>query len=201
MTKTETALVTLIVALLGYVILSLVGIAVNLQHTVAQHQSSSLHLSAGGGSASGGQPSAFSLQPSSITVVARTLYDECRGEPIEGRKLVASTLWADAGGDPARLQEAALKLFRYSCWNNKPRDLATLNSSPCPLNLFDAKAWDECIALATMMHNGTFMPVGLSDDTLVTSPTNYHRNDGHRRPWPGVQKVVGNHRFYFNRKA
>jgi hypothetical protein len=120
--------------------------------------------------------------------VAWTLWGEARGEPPAGKRLVAATIYRDAGGRPDRYSEACRKRFRFSCWNDY---LGAPEARPELHNDQDAEAWRQCVALATAMQRGTF--------TAPAYPAAYHRNDGRRRPWiPKVWKssVVGNHRFY-----
>ena len=91
-----------------------------------------------------------------IMVVALTLWGECRGEPIEGKRAVASVIYwravkelsHDAGRQwPGQLERVCLKPRQFSCWNGGEV------ARPEP-----GQAWDECLELASALVGNTFRP-------------------------------------------
>jgi len=52
-------------------------------------------------------------------VIARTIYDEARGEGLEGMKAVAAVILNRSDGTPESMKEICLKPFQFSGWNNE----------------------------------------------------------------------------------
>lgn len=120
--------------------------------------------------------------------VCWTLWGEARGEPLEGKRLVAATIWRDAGGKKNLFAAACRKRFRFSCWNDYVGAPAV---RPELHNEIDGQAWSECERVAIELETGT----------LVASmwPARFHRNDGRQRsdiPRNWTAKVVGRHKFW-----
>ena len=55
---------------------------------------------------------------SPFDTIARTIYDEARGEGLEGMTVVADVILNRSNGTPESLKEICLKPFQFSGWNN-----------------------------------------------------------------------------------
>lgn len=120
-----------------------------------------------------------------IIIIALTLFGEASGEPIEGKRAVASVIWQRAGGDTNRLESVCKAPRQFSCWNAaEPR---------VPNDYPSRKAWRDCKAIAEEMAAGTFVPTIRAD----------HYHSGPVPRWAvGMRLVaiIGGHRFYMGIK-
>jgi spore germination cell wall hydrolase CwlJ-like protein len=96
--------------------------------------------------------------PADTFTLTYTIYREACGEPLLGKKAVASVIYNRAVKSGKSFEYECLKYKQFSCWNgivNKKRPPLKLNNS------LDVKAWDESYAIAILMVNGVFKPIGV----------------------------------------
>jgi spore germination cell wall hydrolase CwlJ-like protein len=89
-----------------------------------------------------------------ITTVAMTLWGESRSESYAGKSAVASTIWNRANGKAANMKAVCLSRKQYSCWRKR----VFTQALPDLRKPLDRMAWRDCVTLATIMVNGTFLP-------------------------------------------
>ena len=118
-----------------------------------------------------------------IIVVALTIFGEAQGEPLAGKKAVASVIWHRAGGDPAKFESVCKAPKQFSCWNKERPKV--------PGNYLSRKAWSECRHIAEAMVARDFTPTINADHyhaTSITPPS-----------WAakmGLVAMIGGHYFY-----
>lgn len=127
-------------------------------------------------------------------LLALTIWSEDSGEQFKGRQAVASVIYERAMGDSVKtgmmtghyqpcLISVCLSRKQFSCWNSGR--LWKRES-----NLPTGKSWDESLALATALVDGTFKP--------TVKATHYHGRKVKPR-WARAYRYVcrvGNHLFY-----
>lgn len=106
-----------------------------------------------------------------INIVARTLFSEARGLPREEKVAVMSVIWNRAGEDPTKFCSVVFKRAQFSWWRKFKPSTSSGPFSParyvitCPEELFtasgvlikaEARAWEECVAIATAACAGNF---------------------------------------------
>lgn len=95
---------------------------------------------------------------SALWVLAATLFGEARGEPLDGKKAVASVIWNRAKTKSGKdLKNVCLKKYQFSMWNDVDSYNVNIKN---PLN---KRAWEECWKIAEQMVNGSFKPIINSD--------------------------------------
>ena len=118
-----------------------------------------------------------------LLIVALTLFGEAAGEPLEGKRAVASVIWNRAGGDPSALVAVCRAPRQFSCWNDgaAPR---------VPRDAPSRRAWAVCADIAGDMVAGTFVP--------TTCATHYHNTTVRPRWAERMREIdrIGRHRFY-----
>ena len=131
-----------------------------------------------------------------IDIAARTLFGECRGEPIEGQEAVAWVIrtrafWTPAAWWGRSVKDVCLKPAQFSCWN--PNDP---NRAPLLAMRDDAPDLLELRAIVRMVMEGDTPDPALDSDGR--HPTHYERV-GSGAAWAKnrpIAKVIGNHAFY-----
>lgn len=120
------------------------------------------------------------------TTVAMTIWGEARNQSYAGKSAVASTIWNRAGGKPSKLSDVCLSRKQYSCWQKRvfTQKLPDLRKTQ------DRLAWRDCVTLASLMLNGSFLP-----DMTAT-----HYHEASIRPYWAVNAPIlasiGDHVFY-----
>ena len=121
-----------------------------------------------------------------LTTVAMTIWGEGASESYAGKSAIASTIWNRANGKAANLKTVCLSRKQYSCWRKRVFT-QTLPDLRKPL---DRSEWRDCVTLATLMVNGTFLPDVKSK----------HYHEASIRPYWSVNKTmlcrVDSHVFY-----
>lgn len=79
-----------------------------------------------------------------IDILARTVWAEARGEPIEGQKAVISVILNRAKNNPNNIVNVILKREQFSCWNN---------GTPSQGN---GNIWDNIVQMSTQAVLGNF---------------------------------------------
>jgi spore germination cell wall hydrolase CwlJ-like protein len=79
-------------------------------------------------------------------IIARTIYDEARGESDKGRKLVASVIYNRGNGNPENMRKACLAKSQFSGWNNRELPRGT------------GKSWEHSVRLALKMCRNNINP-------------------------------------------
>jgi len=92
-----------------------------------------------------------------LTLLAICLMLECGGEPIAGKRGVASVIWARADGKAANVERVLLKRKQFSCLNRGLK-YATAKAERMKATPSGAAAWLECVLLAEKMLSGQFQP-------------------------------------------
>jgi hypothetical protein len=140
------------------------------------------------------------ILPGYTGIVSKTLWQECRGEIIEGILAVASVIWNRSKKHNTSLDMVCMKDYQFSCWNeddsgtslnrhmNEKWEFAT-SFIPKPRNVNELKILAELQKIEIQMYEGTFVPTGLW--------THYHTLSVHP-PWSdGMtdKETIGNHLF------
>lgn len=121
-------------------------------------------------------------------ILAGTLFEEGQGETLKGRKAIASVIYNRAIKRKKSLTDICLQRLQFSCWN-KGYLIINLNNSKG----FDPnkeKAWNECLAIAQQMVNGTFKPIIKAD--------HYYNPEKASPRWGKTLKnviIIGHHKF------
>jgi N-acetylmuramoyl-L-alanine amidase len=150
-----------------------------------------------------------------IDIMARTLYGEARGPPMEGkvavlnvilnRARIAAKLKAERGAQNfshmfgnGTISSACLRKWQFSCWNENDPNSKIIKTVKATNPHFA-----ECIVLAKAAIAGLFVD-------LTKGSTHYHANTmGFPRAWmenpntdvpPKPTVVIGGHSFYNNVK-
>ena len=89
-----------------------------------------------------------------ITTVAMTIYGEAADQDYASKYAVASTIWNRANGKPSRLSVVCLSRKQYSCWRNR----VFTQKLPDLRKPLDRLAWRDCVTLASIMCDGSFLP-------------------------------------------
>ena len=89
-----------------------------------------------------------------VTTVAMTLWGEGANQSYAGKYAIASTIFNRANGKPANLKAVCLSRKQYSCWRKR----VFTQALPDLRKPLDRSAWRDCVTLATIMVNGTFLP-------------------------------------------
>ncbi|HVO17344.1 MAG TPA: cell wall hydrolase [Alphaproteobacteria bacterium] len=123
-----------------------------------------------------------------VDVVARTLYGEARGQPLDGIVAVASVVMnrARRGAYGATPAEVCLRPWQFSCWNARDPNRAIIERVQPGTFLFDV-----CRLVAALVLRGL-----LPDPT--GGATHYHTKgvapDWSRGKTPSA--VIGDHLFF-----
>jgi hypothetical protein len=144
-----------------------------------------------------------------LLAIANTLFWECRGEPLECKRLVATTIWLDADcGDANRYLGVCLDSDRYRSWKEHDMTISRL-CSPVRSSDPEYPAWQDCLGIAREMRMGIFRPIGIyeTDENDVTNgavlyPTFFHARDGKHRDWPpkkALKLTFGKQVYYFQK--
>ena len=89
-----------------------------------------------------------------LETVALTIWGEARSESYAGKSAVASTIWNRANGKVVNFKAVCLSRKQYSCWRKRVFT-QTLPDLKKPL---DRSAWRDCVTLASLMIDGSFLP-------------------------------------------
>lgn len=84
-----------------------------------------------------------------ITLLARLVFGEARGESVDVRKDIAYTVVNRAGGNQwwgHTAREVVLKPYQYSCFNRGDPNLPKLMD---PFSYASRSTWSECLGVAT----------------------------------------------------
>jgi len=126
------------------------------------------------------------VMANTLTTVSLTLWGETRNQDYNGKHAVASTIWNRAKANPAKFQAVCLAPHQYSCWHKR----VFTQSMPDLRKPLDRLAWHDCVALASSMMDGTFLP----------SLESKHYHEASVRPyWAHDYRMIaqiGSHRFY-----
>ena len=121
-----------------------------------------------------------------LETVAYTLWGEARNQSYAGKYAVASVIWHRANAKPANFQKVCLSRKQFSCW----RKGVFTQASPDLKKPLDRQAWRDCVMLASLMCDGSFMP----------SLTGQHYHEASIMPKWAVNRTmiasVDNHVFY-----
>ena len=123
------------------------------------------------------------VDSTSVVAVARTIWAEASSEGSVGMRLVASVIYNRANGEPCNLYATVTRRKQFSCWNGGMPIVRIRNEK-------DKAVWDECVAMAKSMDDGTFVP--------TTTATHYHTTSVNPR-WSAKMKLLRTykrHRFY-----
>lgn len=128
-------------------------------------------------------------------IVAKTLYDEARGEDIEGLKAVASVIYNRAGGDSQNFPAVCLKKYQFSCWNGL-NDVERTPAgyyivTPATSTQATKDMWGLCMELAKEMFKGEFQST-IDKRNIFYNPNKSSPNWGDVMKDP---KIIGNHKF------
>ena len=117
-----------------------------------------------------------------VIIVALTLFGEAAGESVQGKRAVASVIWARAAGNPKAMAAVCHAPKQFSCWNGK-------RTPKVPNDYASRQAWKECVSIASAMSIGAFTP--------TINATHYHSGKAPR--WAASMRLVatiGGHQFY-----
>ena len=128
-------------------------------------------------------------------IVAKTLYDEARGEGIPGLKAVASVIYNRAGGNSANFPKVCLRKYQFSVWNG----LSDLERTPegyyivTPATSTQATKdmWGLCQTLTKQMFEGKFQST-IDNRNVFYNPVKSSPSWGDTMKNP---KTIGNHKF------
>jgi len=130
-----------------------------------------------------------------INVVAKTLYDEARGEDIPGLKAVASVIYNRAGGDPQKFPSVCLKQYQFSGWNGLNDTERTAAGyyivEPATSTQETKDMWILCNRLAEQMFDGKFT-------STIDKRNVFYNPDKSSPKWGNLMKhpvKIGNHKF------
>jgi len=89
-----------------------------------------------------------------LETVSLTLWGEARNQDYAGKSGVASVIWNRANANPARFKAVCLAPHQFSCWRKREftQPMPDLHKPQ------DRLAWRDCVTLASLMCNGTFLP-------------------------------------------
>lgn len=128
-------------------------------------------------------------------IVAKTLYDEARGESIMGLKAVASVIYNRAGGDSQNFPEVCLRKYQFSGWNGLDESERTPEGyyivKPDTSTQETKDKWGLCMALAKMMFEGKFK-------STIEKRNSFYNPNKSSPTWGSIMKDpldIGNHRF------
>ena len=93
---------------------------------------------------------AGSLETVSLTII----WGEARSESFAGKSAVASTIWNRANGKAANFKAVCLSRKQYSCWRKR----VFTQALPDLRKPLDRMAWRDCVTLASLMIDGSFLP-------------------------------------------
>lgn len=125
-----------------------------------------------------------------VEILARTIWGESRGEPLEGRVAVANVVMNRArhggwyGNTP---QEVCLKRFQFSCWNSNDPNLQKLETIST-----EGLHTKDCVSIAALAIAGL-----LVDNT--DGATHYHADYIDPPYWAegrAPKAKIGHHLFY-----
>ena len=123
---------------------------------------------------------------SDVSIIAKTIYGEARGEGYVGMLAVATVIFNRARGDKSLLAKVCLKPKQFSCWN-----------STDDIEIKEQKPWKLCEKLAQTMWDNIFKPYQFKK----IKPTYYLTYELYMSPkcpsWArGVEgEIVGKHIF------
>ena len=128
-------------------------------------------------------------------IVARTLYDEARGESIMGLKAVASVIYNRAGGDSQNFPKVCLRKYQFSGWNGLDESERTPEGyyivEPDTSTQETKDKWGLCMALAKMMFEEKFK-------STIDKRNSFYNPNKSSPTWGSIMKDpldIGNHRF------
>jgi len=122
-----------------------------------------------------------------MTIVAMTLFAECRGEPLEGKMAVASVIVNRHVWNKVSMRDVCLRPYQFSCWNGYKgkHDMMQMYRG----GQMTGPAWEECKLVARM----------ILDDTLPETKFTHYYNPRKAKPvWAAKLKnvkTIGRHRF------
>ena len=135
-----------------------------------------------------------------INLVARTLYNEARGEGDEGLKAVLTVIYNRTGGDPQFAKDVISEYWQFSCWNGYnwknltytiPKGIVTNAEGNLPI-------WKRCLQLAAEYQNGTFEPLNREWNSYMNKAT---ADPVNVKTWGKMlKKRVGKHHFGYLRE-
>lgn len=124
-----------------------------------------------------------------LETVAMTIYGECADQSYAGKYAVASTIWNRANGKAAKLSTVCTARKQYSCWQ-RGRFVGILPDMRKPL---DRASWRDCVAIASQMVDGTFLP---------SLDSRHYHEAGVYPNWATNMRLIariGDHKFYQRR--
>lgn len=123
-----------------------------------------------------------------LDVVARTLYDETRGESMEGKIAVASIIYNRANGNSNGFSKVSLKPYQFSGWNESLLPRGT------------GASWEECLEIARTMFKGTFTPTLPMEYKHFYNPAKANPKWAYDKGRLREFLTIGHHRFMKNIK-
>jgi spore germination cell wall hydrolase CwlJ-like protein len=128
-----------------------------------------------------------------MLTIALTLAGEGIGEPWAGKVWIADTIYNYAQIRHVSAAQSCLmrKPNRYACWD-APSELVAKKRK------FEATgfAWRDCLILAKMLNDGTYIP--MSTSTHYLNPKTVKRVPSWKSKFRFVA-TIGNHDFYSER--
>lgn len=128
-------------------------------------------------------------------IVAKTLYDEARGESIEGIKAVASVIYNRAGGDSQNFPKVCLRKYQFSGWNGLDDSERTPEGyyivDPDTSTKATKDRWELCKTLAKTMFEGEFK-------STIDKRNSFYNPEKSSPTWGSLMKDpldIDNHRF------
>lgn len=108
---------------------------------------------------------------SDITLLARLIYGEARGESLDGKIAVANVVRNRVNSSVTwwgrTWREVMLKPKQFSCFNEGDPNLDKLSKIDASRDANDQRLWRECLTIASAVCTGAF-----SDNTA--GATHYH---------------------------
>jgi spore germination cell wall hydrolase CwlJ-like protein len=98
--------------------------------------------------------SASAVSGDTLLVVSKTIWGEARNQSYAGKYAVASVIWNRAEGKAHRLSTVCLDRKQFSCWQKR----VFTQKLPDMRKPLDRAAWRDCVALASIMLDGSFLP-------------------------------------------
>lgn len=89
-----------------------------------------------------------------LTTVSMTIWGEGADQTYAGKYAIASVIWNRANGKPSNLSAVCLDRKQFSCWQKR----VFTQKLPDMRNPLDRAAWRDCVALASLMMDGSFLP-------------------------------------------
>jgi len=125
------------------------------------------------------------VDESAQNILARTIYAETKGEPIDAKKAVATVIFNRGRGTPEGMLRAVQTPKQFSCWNKATAEDWTNMKQGL------GQDWEDSMKIAKSLLEGTFYPVGSFDHyfnpEIVRFPTWAHNQPS---------KQIGQHLFF-----